>query len=88
MAYQSLDLSLVWQKFDEIEKQDATAAPLAAAMHNAWVSFIQGKTPAGPMLPNWTPYNADSRPTMVFAPQSNIQQRPFDAELKLWDGVL
>jgi para-nitrobenzyl esterase len=87
-AYHSLDLSLVWQKFDDIEKHDPTAAPLALSMHQAWVSFIQGKDPAAPGLPDWPRYNADSRPTMVFAPKSHVEQKPFDAELSLWNGVL
>ncbi|CAN5572197.1 carboxylesterase/lipase family protein [soil metagenome] len=87
-AYHSLDLGLVWQKLDAIEKDDPTAAPLSLAIHQAWVAFIQGKAPSAPGLPDWPRYDPDLRPTMILSRHSNVEQKPFERELHLWDGIL
>jgi para-nitrobenzyl esterase len=87
-AYHALDLSLVWQKLDAIEASDPKAVTLSAQIHQAWVAFIHGKAPAALDLPAWPRYNPGTRPTMILAPQSRIEERPFDAELQLWNAVL
>lgn len=87
-AYHALDLSLVWQKPDAIETSDPKAVALSAQIHQAWVAFIHGRAPAAPGLPAWPQYNPDTRPTMILAPGSRIEERPFDAELQLWNAVL
>jgi para-nitrobenzyl esterase len=87
-AYHALELSLVWQKLEAIETSDPNAVALSAQIHQAWVAFIRGKAPAAPNLPAWPQYNPDTRPTMILAPQSRIEEKPFDAELQLWNAVL
>jgi para-nitrobenzyl esterase len=87
-AYHALDLSLVWDKLDNIEQADPAAPPLSSLMHQAWVTFIQGNTPAAPTLPPWPEYHPDTRSTMIFAAQNHVEENPFDAELQLWNGVL
>jgi para-nitrobenzyl esterase len=83
-----LDLGLVWQKLDAVEEADPGAPPLSLQMHQAWVSFIKGGAPEGTALPQWTQYHPDTRATMILAPQSEVQNKPNDAELQLWSGVL
>jgi para-nitrobenzyl esterase len=87
-AYHALDLSLVWQKLDAIEQADPNAAPLSNAMHQAWVAFIQGNTPAAPTLPTWPKFDLNTRATMIFAPHPHVEERPQEAELQLWNGLL
>ncbi len=87
-AYHALDLSLVWQKPDNIEQADPAAAPLALQMHQAWVAFIQGNAPTAPTLPSWPRFHPDTRSTMIFAPNAHVEEKPFEAELQHWHGVL
>ena len=87
-AYHALDLSLVWQKPDSIESADTTAAPIALQMHQAWVAFILGNTPAAPNLPDWPTYNLETRPTMIFAPTPHLDNNPNQPERELWNNTL
>jgi para-nitrobenzyl esterase len=87
-AYHALDLSLVWQKPDKIEQADPAAAPLSQRIHQAWVAFIQGSAPAAPGLPAWPQYNSTTRSTMILGPSSHVEEKPFEAELQLWNGAL
>lgn len=87
-AYHALDLSLVWRKLTEAEQTDPTAAPLSTEIHQAWLAFIQGKPPTAPGLPAWPEYNATTRPTMLLAATSQMEEKPQDPELQLWQGIL
>ncbi|WP_213805512.1 carboxylesterase/lipase family protein [Granulicella sp. dw_53] len=84
-AFHSIDLSLVWQQLDQIEVADPTAAPLSKQIHQAWVAFIRGNAPAARGLPQWPQYDPTTRSTMILAPDSHVEEKPFDAELQLWD---
>jgi para-nitrobenzyl esterase len=57
-------------------------------MHQAWVAFLRGEVPSADGVPAWPAYNPDTRITMVFDTQNRVEQRPQEAELRLWDGVL
>ena len=87
-AFHAEDIDFVWNKLNKSEAGDPTAAPLAASIHAAWCAFIRGETPAATGLPAWPEYNPNTRPTMILNTSSHVEQRPFDAELRLWDGVL
>ena len=83
-AYHSFELGFVWERLAKGEPE--TAQKLSVAMHDAWVAFIKGGAPAAAGLPVWPQWNAKTRPTMIFADTSHVEQQPFEAELRLWDG--
>lgn len=87
-AYHSEDLSLVWEKPDRTEAEDAAAEALGEQIHAAWVAFIKGGEPAAGGLPRWPEYRAGDRKTMVLDRSCRVEERPMEAELRLWDGVL
>ncbi len=87
-ASHGLDLGLLWEKLDAVEREDPLAEPLSREMHLAWIAFVQGRAPAAPNLPAWQAYNPQTRPTMILGPDPRIEQNPQDGELRLWDGVL
>ncbi len=87
-AYHSLDLGFVWQKLNQADASDPAAQRLAGSMHTAWCAFVRGEAPSAPDLPTWPVYIPGTRPTLILSAHSHIEQRPFEDELRLWDGVL
>ncbi|AXC09741.1 para-nitrobenzyl esterase (intracellular esterase B) [Acidisarcina polymorpha] len=87
-SYHSLDVGLVWNRPHADAENESAEAALAKQVHQAWVAFIRGDTPAAPGLPEWPAYSTTARPTMIFDTQSRIERKPQDAERRLWDGVL
>ncbi len=87
-AFHSEDLGLVWDKPNKEIANAAAEAALARQMHAAWVAFIKGETPAAEGLPTWPEYTSAMRETMVFNTVSRVEEKPQEAELRLWDGVM
>ena len=87
-AYHSEDLSLIWEKPDRAEAKDAEAETLGRQMHTAWAAFIKGGAPAADGLPPWPEYRASDRKTMLLDRTCRVEERPTEAELRLWDSVL
>jgi para-nitrobenzyl esterase len=87
-AYHSEDLGLAWDKPNRDIDNAAAEAALAKQMHQAWVAFIQGVKPGAPGLPEWPQYVNGTRQTMILDTQSRVEEKPQEAELRLWDGVL
>ncbi|GGH16950.1 carboxylesterase/lipase family protein [Silvibacterium dinghuense] len=87
-AYHSLDIPLVWDKPHATVSNAAAEAVIAKQMHIAWVAFIKGETPAAPGLPTWPEYTGTGRETMILDVASHVEQKPQEAELRLWDHVL
>ena len=87
-AYHSLDVGLVWDKPHLTVDNAATEAALAIQVHAAWSAFIRGQAPSAPGLPAWPQYQAADRSTMMLNMQSRVEQRPQEAELRLWDHLL
>jgi para-nitrobenzyl esterase len=87
-AYHSEDLGLVWDKPNAAIANAAAEAALAKQMHAAWVRFIKGEAPGAEGLPIWPEYSSGARETMVFDVVSKVEERPQEAELRLWDGVM
>jgi para-nitrobenzyl esterase len=87
-AFHSLDVRLVWNRPSPLAENAVAEAQLAHQMHQAWVAFLRGDTPSAPGVPAWPEYNQASRPTMVFDTQNHVEQKPQEAELRLWDGIL
>jgi para-nitrobenzyl esterase len=87
-AYHTEDLDLVWNEPDMRIANGEAEAALAKQMHAAWVVFIKGGTPRVEGLPEWPEYTLEARATMVLDTVSRVEERPQQAELRLWDGVL
>ena len=87
-AYHSEDLGFVWDKLSPADRQDEQAKALAAQMHTAWITFIQGKTPAANGLPAWPQFNLATRSTMILDRISRVESDPNAAERALWMGLM
>ncbi len=87
-AYHGEDLGLVWDKPNSKIANAAEEAELARPVHAAWVAFIKGEAPGAEGLPVWPEYSLEGRETMVLDVVSKVEERPMEAELQLWDGVI
>ena len=87
-AFHSLDVRMVWDRPSLQAENSQAEADLALEMHRAWIAFLRGEAPAAPGVPAWPEYNSVMRPSMIFDTQNRVEQKPQEAELRLWDGVL
>lgn len=87
-AYHSMDVRLVWNKPSLAVTNASEEAELATKIHHAWSEFIRGRVPASTGLPVWPSFNSKSRPTMVFDNKCRVEDRPQEAEFRLWEGAL
>jgi para-nitrobenzyl esterase len=88
LAFHSLDVRLVWNRPSALAENAVAEADLAHQMHQAWIAFVHGEAPSAPSVPQWPEYNSSARPTMVFDTQNHVEQKPQEAELRLWDGLI
>lgn len=58
----------------------AAQAALSARMMGAWTSFARTGVPTALGVPAWMPYNADTRPTMVFDDDCRVENDPRQAD--------
>ena len=49
---------------------------LTKAMMGAWIAFARSGNPNHAGLPDWTPYEAKTRPTMIFDAKSRLARDP------------
>jgi para-nitrobenzyl esterase len=63
---------------------DQTA--LTAAMMGAWIAFARTGNPNHGGLPDWTPYDAATRPTMVFDADCRVEKNPKPEDLTCING--
>jgi para-nitrobenzyl esterase len=61
-----------------------SATRLARRMQNAWASFARNGDPGHLTLPDWEPYDASTRATMVFGRDCYLANAPLEAERILW----
>jgi para-nitrobenzyl esterase len=88
-AAHAMELPFVWNTVDAPVAQlllagDATARPLATAMHEAWAAFIRTGQPGAEGLPAWPSYDPDRRATMVFDRSSRVVDDPGGTLRTLW----
>ncbi len=55
-------------------------AALSAKMMAAWTSFARTGVPIASGVPAWTPYNAETRPTMIFDDKCRVVNDPRQAD--------
>jgi para-nitrobenzyl esterase len=68
-AYHTLEIPFVFDNVDGSPTMTGVGKEryaLADRMSAAWVAFARTGNPKHPGLPDWPPFNADQRPTMVF----------------------
>lgn len=65
------------------EKQQA----LADVMSEAWLAFARNGNPNHSGLPEWAPYDADRRATMVFDDEPKLVDDPRGRQMDLLDGA-
>ena len=58
---------------------------LAEKMSQTWLAFARTGNPNNERIPNWPPYSADQRPTMMFDNQCRVENDPYRAERLAWD---
>jgi len=62
-------------------------AELASTMSRAWAAFARTGDPNHDGMPEWKPYTAESRHTMLFADQSRSVEDPDSEERLAWKDV-
>lgn len=87
-AFHSLDVGMVWNHPNTLVDNAADEAALSARMQKAWASFIRGEAPSADGLPVWPKYTLPDRTTMILDVDSHVDQKPHEAEYRLWDGIL
>jgi para-nitrobenzyl esterase len=89
-AAHALELPFVWNRLDLpmspilLGPEVATAQPLATAVHDSWVRFIQGGDPNGGALPAWPRYDAHRRATLLIDRACQVVDDPAGAARALW----
>ena len=88
-ACHGVDLSISFANPDtNVGMNTAEAKTLAQRLGGATIAFAKTGNPNHPGIPNWTPYNAQTRSTMVFDVNTRAENDP-NRELRLlWNEVL
>ena len=63
------------------------AEALSKTVMAAWLAFARTGNPATPALPDWPPFDAAARHTLVFDRQCKLERLPLAVRLDLWDDV-
>jgi para-nitrobenzyl esterase len=79
MAVHGVELPFCFDNVDQVNRA-ANGSPevdgLAKMVSTAWVSFARSGNPNHPGMPQWYPYDANSRRTMVFEAESKLVSDP------------
>ena len=71
-----------------LTKDAPTAQALADKVSGAWLAFARSGNPSISQLPQWTPFNARDRATMVFDNDSRVVNDPIAAERQaMWTAL-
>ena len=90
-APHALDIGFV---FDNVAKSESMSGigeeqqAIADMMSDAWLAFARNGDPNHKGLPNWAPYDAERRATMVFDNEPALVDDPIRPELDLLDSSL
>ncbi len=76
----------VAQKFPTIGNNRAGYQQMADVLSPMWAQFARTGNPNKPGLPEWRPYRAGERATMVFDARSRTEIDPVGIELALIDA--
>ena len=84
-AVHGVDVPLVFHSYrGSICGGSAEARALADQLAGAWVAFAKTGNPNHAGLPNWPPYNAETRATMIFGKETRVGNDPGRELRLLW----
>jgi para-nitrobenzyl esterase len=88
-ACHGVDLSISFANPDtKVGLNTPEAQQLARQLGGATIAFAKTGNPNHPGIPNWAPYNAQSRSTMLFDTNTRLENDP-NRELRLmWNEIL
>lgn len=87
----ALDIGFVFDNVAYSESMSGSGEEqqaIADMMSEAWLAFARTGNPNHDGLPDWTPYNADERATMVFNNTPALVNDPRGAERQILDAAL
>jgi para-nitrobenzyl esterase len=87
----ALDIGFVFDNVAYSESMSGTGEEqqaIADMMSEAWLAFARTGNPNHDGLPDWAPYNADERATMVFNTTPALVNDPRGAERQILDAAL
>jgi para-nitrobenzyl esterase len=81
-ACHTLEIPFVFNTLEgaAITGDDPSRLALGETVARAWIAFAKSGNPG------WKPYDTTERPTMVFDLQSRVENDPFGAERRIWEG--
>jgi para-nitrobenzyl esterase len=59
---------------------------MAELMSNTWISFARTGDPNNSKLPSWSPYNSETRETMIFDPDCRVEADFGKLERQIWQA--
>jgi para-nitrobenzyl esterase len=91
-AFHGLEMPFVFGTCDTPSMEDLTGkgqevTSLSEKMMDAWISFARTGNPNHKGIPEWAPYNVNTRKTMFFGKEIKSVDAPFDRERAAWDGL-
>ncbi|ANU09068.1 carboxylesterase type B [Planococcus antarcticus DSM 14505] len=92
-ACHGLELPFVWNTLSRAGTEKLTGIlkerkKLAEEMHHSWICFAQSGNPNTPKLPEWSAYNLQHRPVMIFNRESVLVHDPNSEERKNWGSLM
>jgi para-nitrobenzyl esterase len=88
--YKAMHMAEIPFVFDNIANAEAMthklpeAQTLADKMSSAWIAFAKSGNPATKELPQWSPYSADHRATMIFDNNPRVENDPARELREFW----
>ncbi len=92
-AVHALELPFVFgtlesSKIGDYAGRGADAQALSERMQDAWLAFVRTGSPCSKSLPEWEPYAAPRRATMLLGEQPRLVEAPQEPERAFWDEFL
>jgi para-nitrobenzyl esterase len=87
-AVHGIDVSLAFNNArGALAGDNEESRALASRFAAGWVAFAKTGDPNTAALPHWQPFNADTRPTMVFDREIALESDPLRELRTLWDEL-
>ncbi len=91
-ACHGLEIPFIFGTFDVPPMDDFTGKgpeveAFSEKMMDAWIAFARTGNPNHEGIPEWAPYNVNTRTTMFFGKEVKTVDTPFDKERAAWDGL-
>jgi para-nitrobenzyl esterase len=72
---------------EEFTGEGPEVEALSEKMMNAWIVFARTGNPNHKGIPEWAPYDVNTRTTMLFGKEIKTVDAPLDKERAAWDGL-